>query len=73
MLVFFDAVCALTSTQAFCFHQFSSASDVWAFGVLLWEMWSYAELPYKGWSNSKVIEQVANVTISMLFSHARVS
>nr|BAG55491.1 receptor-type protein tyrosine kinase [Monosiga ovata] len=47
-----------SSIEAICFRQFSVASDVWSFGVLLWEIWSYAELPYKGWNNRKVTEQV---------------
>eukprot|EP00960_Hanusia_phi_P057492 763583-Hanusia_phi.AAC.3 len=27
-------------------RQYSEQSDVWAFGVTLWEVWTYAELPY---------------------------
>ena len=48
-----------TAIEAICFRQFSSASDVWSFGILLWEIWSYAEMPYKGWNNKKVTEQVS--------------
>jgi hypothetical protein len=49
-----------TAIEAVCFRQFSTASDVWSFGILLWEIWSYAEMPYKGWNNKKVTEQVGN-------------
>jgi len=49
-----------TAIEAVCFRQFSSASDVWSFGILLWEIWSYADMPYKGWNNKKVTEEVSN-------------
>jgi serine/threonine protein kinase len=40
--------------------RFSSSSDVWAYGVLLYEIWTSADLPYKGWSNQKVWVQVVS-------------
>ena len=37
---------------------FSSASDVWAYGVVLWEMVTLAEQPYQGLSNDEVLNFV---------------
>jgi serine/threonine protein kinase len=47
-----------TSPEAVNHHQFSVASDVWSFGILLWEMWSYGAMPYKGWTNDVVMSHV---------------
>ncbi|GMR36468.1 hypothetical protein PMAYCL1PPCAC_06663 [Pristionchus mayeri] len=34
--------------------RFTQKSDVWAFGVTLWEMYSYGRQPYDGYSDSQV-------------------
>ena len=34
--------------------EFSPASDVWSFGVIMWEMYNPSELPYKGMDNMQV-------------------
>jgi len=47
-----------TAPEALENSKFSTASDVWAFGVLLHEIWTKAELPYKGWSNQRVWVEV---------------
>ena len=39
--------------------RFSTNSDVWSFGVVLWEIWSYALLPYSSLTNQEVFESVA--------------
>ena len=39
-------------------REFSPATDVWSFGVVMWEMYNPTELPYQGLSN---IEVAANV------------
>ncbi len=39
---------------------FSTATDVWAYGVVLWEMVTLAEQPYQGLSNDEVLNFVKN-------------
>ncbi len=40
-------------------------SDVWSFGVVLWEIWTYATLPYASYTNQEVFEGVTDSTDSM--------
>lgn len=41
--------------EAILYGRFTTASDVWAFGVVLWEIFSYALQPYYGLSHEQVI------------------
>ncbi|CAD5115475.1 DgyrCDS4445 [Dimorphilus gyrociliatus] len=38
--------------------KFTSASDVWAFGVTLWEMFSYGDQPWPGFTRQQVIDEL---------------
>jgi hypothetical protein len=40
------------------YGKFTTESDIWSFGVVLWEIWSYGLQPYYGYSNQEVIELV---------------
>ncbi|KAM9821219.1 tyrosine-protein kinase transmembrane receptor ROR2 [Neosynchiropus ocellatus] len=48
------------SPEAIMYGKFSTDSDIWAYGVLLWETFSYGLQPYCGYSNQDVIEMVRN-------------
>ncbi|XP_057303646.1 ephrin type-B receptor 1-B-like [Hydractinia symbiolongicarpus] len=47
-----------TAPEAIQFKKFTTASDVWSYGVVVWEIMSYGERPYWEWSNYEVLEQV---------------
>ncbi|TKS70269.1 Ephrin type-A receptor 6 [Collichthys lucidus] len=44
-----------TAPEAIAYGKFSSASDVWSFGIVMWEVMSYGERPYWEMSNQDVI------------------
>uniref|UniRef100_A0A3Q3XCG7 receptor protein-tyrosine kinase n=1 Tax=Mola mola TaxID=94237 RepID=A0A3Q3XCG7_MOLML len=44
-----------TAPEAIAYGKFSSASDVWSYGIVMWEVMSYGERPYWEMSNQDVV------------------
>ncbi|CAM5140158.1 unnamed protein product [Eretmochelys imbricata] len=44
--------------EVLLYSKFSSKSDVWAFGVLMWEVYSLGKMPYERFNNSETTDHV---------------
>ena len=49
-----------TAPEALFHHQFTIKSDVWSFGILLYELITYGKFPYPGKSNDEVLNLLKN-------------
>ncbi|KJE96371.1 TKL protein kinase, variant 1 [Capsaspora owczarzaki ATCC 30864] len=47
-----------TAPESLQYNVFTTKSDVWAFGVLLWELSTYGETPYPGVELSQVLDKI---------------
>lgn len=43
-----------TAPEAIAYRKFTSASDVWSYGIVMWEVMSFGERPYWDMSNQDV-------------------
>lgn len=46
---------AWCAPESINFLRFTSASDVWAYAVTLWEIFSYGEMPWKNFTGVEVL------------------
>ncbi len=47
-----------TAPEAAMYNRFTIKSDVWSFGVVLYEIITYGRFPYPGMTNAQVLEQL---------------
>ena len=48
-----------SAPEAIQYHRYSSASDVWRFGIVMWEVMSYGERPYWDMGNQALSQRLS--------------
>ncbi|XP_074987337.1 tyrosine-protein kinase ITK/TSK isoform X2 [Caretta caretta] len=47
-----------SAPEVFSYSNYSTKSDVWSFGVLMWEVFSEGKIPYESRTNAEVVEEI---------------
>jgi serine/threonine protein kinase len=50
-----------TAPEAMYYRQYSTSSDVWSYGCLLYEIWSLGRMPFRDDTNAEVCKGVLEV------------
>ena len=51
----------LLCSQALNYRKYSTASDVWSFGAVMYEIWSLGHKPFEGYTNHQVSIEMPSV------------
>ena len=63
----FQSVHVISAPQALNYRQFTSASDVWSYGIVLFEIWSLGQQPFRLVSDAS--EVVSNNVMNKLVTY----
>ncbi|XP_053144152.1 tyrosine-protein kinase ITK/TSK [Hemicordylus capensis] len=48
-----------SAPEVFSYSRYSTKSDVWSFGVLMWEIFSEGRMPYENRTNIEVVDEIS--------------
>lgn len=54
--------------EAVLYGKFTVASDVYSYGVVMWEIFSYTLQPFYGYSNEEVVDYIKKVILWLFFT-----